>query len=425
MSSTIVHIWGREILDSRGNPTIETEVRLEDGSYGVAQVPSGVSKGTYEAVELRDADDRYGGKGVMKAVEKVNEEIADEIIGLDALDQRGIDEILIELDGTENKSRLGANAILSASLATAKAASSYLGMALFIYLGGIQARYMPVPFMNIINGGKHADNNLDIQEFMIVPAGAPTFSDALRMGVEVYHSLKKVLSSKGYSTAVGDEGGFAPNLSRNEEALEMITQAIEKAGYSPEREVLLALDVAASELFRDGAYLLEGENKTFTAEELVEYYSSLIEKYPVVSIEDGMHEEDWEGWGVLSSVLGKRIQLVGDDLFVTSLDRLLKGVQKGVANAILIKPNQIGTLSETLDTIEFARERGYRYLISHRSGETEDTTISHLAVGTNAGQIKTGAPARTERVAKYNELLRIEELLSTDAVYPGALAFQR
>lgn len=425
MSSTIVHIWGREILDSRGNPTIETEVRLEDGSYGVAQVPSGVSKGTYEAVELRDADDRYGGKGVMKAVEKVNEEIADEIIGLDALDQRGIDEILIELDGTENKSRLGANAILSASLATAKAASSYLGMALFIYLGGIQARYMPVPFMNIINGGKHADNNLDIQEFMIVPAGAPTFSDALRMGVEVYHSLKKVLSSKGYSTAVGDEGGFAPNLSRNEEALEMITQAIEKAGYSPEREVLLALDVAASELFRDGAYLLEGENKTFTAEELVEYYSSLIEKYPVVSIEDGMHEEDWEGWGVLSSVLGKRIQLVGDDLFVTSLDRLLKGVQKGVANAILIKPNQIGTLSETLDTIEFARERGYRYLISHRSGETEDTTISHLAVGTNAGQIKTGAPARTERVAKYNELLRIEELLLTDAVYPGALAFQR
>lgn len=425
MTSTIVHVWGREILDSRGNPTIEAEVHLEDGSMGIAQVPSGASTGTFEAVELRDADDRYGGKGVQKAVENINEEIADEIIGLDALDQRGIDEILIELDGTENKSRLGANAILSVSLATARAASNYLGIPLFMYLGGIQARYMPVPFMNIINGGKHADNNLDIQEFMIVPVGAPTFSDALRMGVEVYHSLKKVLSSKGCSTAVGDEGGFAPNLSSNQEALEIIIQAIQNAGYSPGSEVMLALDVAASELYKDGVYELPSENKTFNAEQLVEYYRSLVDKYPIVSIEDGMHEEDWEGWSILTQELGSKIQLVGDDLFVTSIDRLSKGVEKGIANAILIKPNQIGTLSETLDTIEYARNHGYRFLISHRSGETEDTVISHLSVGTNACQIKTGAPARTERVAKYNELLRIEEQLLTDAIYPGRLAFQR
>lgn len=423
MSSIISDVWAREILDSRGNPTIEVEVYLEDGSVGVAAVPSGASTGTFEACELRDGDDRYFGKGVQKAVENVLDEIADEIIGLDALDQRGIDEILIDLDGTENKSRLGANAILGVSLATAKAAANHLGIPLFQYLGGIQARYLPVPLMNILNGGKHADNNVDIQEFMIAPAGASTFSDSLRMGAEIYHSLKKVLMEKGLSTAVGDEGGFAPFLSNNEEAIKVILEAIEKAGYEPGTDVFLALDVAASELYKDGLYVLEGEGKQFDSDSLIEYYIELTEKYPIVSIEDGMHEEDWEGWKKLTQALGDRIQLVGDDLFVTNIIRLEKGIREEVANSILIKLNQIGTLTETLETIELAQMYGYSWIISHRSGETEDTTISHLAVGTNASQIKTGAPARSERVAKYNELLRIEEILGEDAIFSGPAFF--
>jgi enolase len=423
MSSIISDVWAREILDSRGNPTIEVEVYLEDGSVGTAAVPSGASTGTFEACELRDGDDRYFGKGVQKAVENVMDEIADEIIGLDALDQRGIDEILIDLDGTENKSRLGANAILGVSLATAKAAANHIGIPLFQYLGGIQARYLPVPLMNILNGGKHADNNVDIQEFMIAPAGASTFSDSLRMGAEIYQSLKKVLAEKGLSTAVGDEGGFAPSLSSNEEAIKVILEAIEKAGYEPGADVFLALDVAASELYRDGLYILEGEERQFDSESLIEYYIALTEKYPIISIEDGMHEEDWEGWKKLTKALGDRIQLVGDDLFVTNIMRLEKGIREEVGNSILIKLNQIGTLTETLETIELAQMYGYSWIISHRSGETEDTTISHLAVGTNASQIKTGAPARSERVAKYNELLRIEEILGEDAVFSGPAFF--
>ncbi|MCX7831513.1 MAG: phosphopyruvate hydratase [Actinobacteria bacterium] len=423
MSSTIIQVLAREILDSRGNPTVEAEVYLEDGTYGVAAVPSGASTGTFEACELRDGDDRFGGRGVMKAVENVNEEIADELVGYDALDQRTIDEVMIELDGTDNKSRLGANAILAVSLATAKAAANYLGIPLYQYIGGIQARYLPVPLMNILNGGKHADNNVDIQEFMIAPVGASTFADALRIGTEVYHSLKKVLTENGLSTAVGDEGGFAPNLSSNEEALQFLMMAIEKAGYEPGVDVYLALDVAASELYENGLYVLKGENKSLTADELVEYYAKLVEKYPIYSIEDGMHEEDWEGWKKLSEVLGDEIQLVGDDLFVTNIMRFERGIQEGIANAILIKPNQIGTLTETLETIELAQMYGYNWIISHRSGETEDSTISHIAVGTNAGQIKTGAPARSERVAKYNELLRIEEMLDDDGVFIGPFAF--
>lgn len=423
MSSIISDVWAREILDSRGNPTVEAEVYLEDGSFGVAAVPSGASTGTFEACELRDGDDRYFGKGVQKAVDNIIEEIADEIIGLDALDQRGIDEILIDLDGTENKSRLGANAILAVSLATAKAAANHLGVPLFQYLGGIQARYLPVPLMNILNGGKHADNNVDIQEFMIAPVGAPAFSEALRMGAEIYHSLKKVLQEKGLSTAVGDEGGFAPFLNSNEEAIQVILKAIENAGYEPGTDVLLALDVAASELYKDGLYVLSGENRALDADSLIEYYAKLVENYPIVSIEDGMHEEDWEGWKKLTDALGDKIQLVGDDLFVTNIMRLEKGIQEEVANSILIKLNQIGTLSETLETIELAQMYGYSWIISHRSGETEDTTISHLAVGTNSSQIKTGAPARSERVAKYNELLRIEEMLGEDAIYAGPAFF--
>lgn len=423
MSSTIVQVLAREILDSRGNPTVEAEVYLEDGTYGVASVPSGASTGTFEACELRDGDDRFGGKGVRKAVENINEEIANEIIGHDALDQRTIDEVMIELDGTENKSRLGANAILAVSLAAAKAAANYLGIPLYQYIGGIQARYLPVPLMNILNGGKHADNNVDIQEFMIAPVGASTFADALRIGTEIYHSLKKVLKDKGLSTAVGDEGGFAPNLSNNEEALQLLMMAIEKAGYEPGVDVYLALDVAASELYENGLYVLKGENKSLTADELVEYYAKLVEKYPIYSIEDGMHEEDWEGWKKLSTALGDEIQLVGDDLFVTNIMRFEKGIQEGIANAILIKPNQIGTLTETLETVELAQMYGYNWIISHRSGETEDSTISHIAVGTNASQIKTGAPARSERVAKYNELLRIEEMLDDNGVYIGPFAF--
>ncbi len=423
MSSNITFVWAREILDSRGNPTVEAEIHLESGAYGAAAVPSGASTGTLEAHELRDGDDRYNGKGVTKAVDNIIDEIGDEIVGYDALDQRTIDELLIELDGTENKSRLGANAILAVSLATAKAAANHLGVPLFQYLGGIQARYLPVPLMNILNGGKHADNNVDIQEFMIAPAGAPTFGEALRMGVEVYHALKKVLSEQGYSTAVGDEGGFAPNLKSNEEALEVIMRAIEKAGYEPGIDVLLALDPAASEFYKDGFYYLQGEGKKLSSDDMVEFWINLVDKYPIVSIEDGMHEEDWEGWRKLTEALGNRIQLVGDDVFVTNIYRLERGIESEVANSILIKLNQIGTLTETLETIEMAQMHGYSWIISHRSGETEDTTISHLAVGTNASQIKTGAPARSERVAKYNELLRIEEFLGDDAVYYGRTAF--
>lgn len=423
MSSIISQIWAREILDSRGNPTVEAEVYLEDGTYGVAAVPSGASTGTFEAAELRDGDDRYNGKGVQKAVENIIEEIADELVGYDALDQRTIDEVMIELDGTENKSRLGANAILAVSLATAKAAANYLGIPLFQYLGGIQARYLPVPLMNILNGGKHADNNVDIQEFMIAPAGASTFSEALRIGAEVYHSLKKVLSESGLSTSVGDEGGFAPNLSSNEEAIEYLMRAIEAAGYEPGVDVFLALDVAASELYENGLYVLKSENLKLSSDELIEYYTKLVEKYPIVSIEDGMHEEDWEGWKKLTEALGSDIQIVGDDLFVTNIMRLERGIEEDIANAILIKLNQIGTLTETLETIELAQMYGYNWIISHRSGETEDSTIAHLAVGTNANQIKTGAPARSERVAKYNELLRIEEILGEDAVFAGPSAF--
>lgn len=419
MSSIIISVWAREILDSRGNPTIEAEVHLEDGTYGVAAVPSGASTGTFEACEVRDGDDRYFGKGVQKAVENVIEEIADEIVGYDALDQRTIDEVMIEIDGTENKSRIGANAILAVSLATAKAAANYLGIPLFQYLGGIQARYLPVPLMNILNGGKHADNNVDIQEFMIAPFGAATFAESLRMGTEVYHSLKKVLQDKGLSTSVGDEGGFAPNLSSNEEALQYIMMAIEKAGYEPGVDIYLALDVAASELYENGLYILKGEGLKLNSDDLVEYYMKLVEKYPIFSIEDGMHEDDWEGWKKLTEALGSDIQLVGDDLFVTNIMRLEKGIEEDVANAILIKPNQIGTLTETLETIELAQMYGYNWIISHRSGETEDSTIAHLSVGTNASQIKTGAPARSERVAKYNELLRIEEMLGEDAVFSG------
>lgn len=424
MSSAIIHVWAREVLDSRGNPTVEAEVQLEDGSFGVAMVPSGASTGTFEAVELRDGDGRYGGKGVLKAVENINNEIADELLDLDAIDQRLVDEVMIELDGTDNKSRLGANAILAVSLATAKAAANHLGLPLYMYLGGIQARYMPVPLMNILNGGKHADNNVDIQEFMIAPIAASTFADALRIGSEIYHCLKKVLSSKNLSTSVGDEGGFAPNLRSNDEALELILKSIEMAEYIPGVDVALALDVAASELYKNGVYVMEGEKKSFSSEELVGYYQNLVKKYPIISIEDGMHESDWEGWKLLTRTLGLQVQLVGDDLFVTNISRLERGVEEGAGNSILIKLNQIGTLTETLDTIGFARRNRFTYVVSHRSGETEDITIAHLAVGANSGQIKTGAPARSERVAKYNELLRIEEDLATDAVYPGNLAFK-
>lgn len=422
MSSLIEFVWAREVLDSRGNPTVEAEVHLEDGTVGTAIVPSGASTGTHEAVELRDGDDRFGGKGVQKAVENVIDEIAEELVGLDALDQRLIDEVMTEMDGTDNKSRLGANAILAVSMANAWAAASYLGIPLYAYLGGIQARYLPVPLMNILNGGRHADNTVDIQEFMIAPVGMPSFAEALRAGAEVYHALKKVLASRDLSTAVGDEGGFAPDLASNEDALKVIVEAIEKAGYTPGTDIVLALDVAASELYDDGTYRFAGEGAEFTASELVDYYAELIGRYPIVSIEDGMHEEDWDGWKLLTERLGQRVKLVGDDIFVTNLGRFERGVMSKVANAILIKLNQIGTVTETLEVMDFARLNGYACVVSHRSGETEDTTIAHLAVGTNCGIIKTGAPARAERVAKYNELLRIEEDLGSDARYAGGIA---
>jgi enolase len=426
METTIVEIKAREILDSRGNPTIEVDVYLESGAMGRAAVPSGASTGENEAIELRDKDEtRYLGKGVLKAVENVNNIIADELEGWDALDQVGIDRFLIQLDGTPNKSRLGANAILGVSLAVAKAAANHLGLPLYRYIGGVNAKVLPVPLMNILNGGKHADNNVDIQEFMIVPVNAPSFSEALRMGVEVFHSLKSVLKSKGYNTAVGDEGGFAPNLKSNIEAIEVILEAIEKSGYKAGKDVFLALDPAASEFYEDGKYIFFKSDKSEkTPEQMVKFYEELVKQYPIISIEDGMSEHDWEGWKMLTEALGKKIQLVGDDIFVTNIEIFSKGIEKGIANSILIKLNQIGTLTETLDCIELAKRNGYTAVISHRSGETEDTTIADLVVGTNAGQIKTGSASRTDRVAKYNQLLRIEEELGADAVFAGVSAFK-
>ncbi|MBZ4656210.1 MAG: enolase [Thermoanaerobacter sp.] len=423
--SSIIDIFAREILDSRGNPTVEVEVELDSGAVGRAAVPSGASTGAFEAVELRDGDKaRYLGKGVLKAVQNVNDIIAPELIGMEAQDQVAIDKAMIELDGTPNKSKLGANAILGVSLAVAKAAAEECGLPLYQYLGGVNAKVLPVPMMNILNGGKHADNNVDIQEFMIMPVGAPNFREALRMCSEVYHNLKNVLHSKGLSTTVGDEGGFAPNLTSNEEAIQVILEAIEKAGYVPGEDIVLALDPAATEMYKeDGKYHFEGEGIVRTSAEMVDFWEQLVNKYPIVSIEDGLAEEDWNGWKLLTERLGKKIQLVGDDLFVTNTQRLSKGISMGVANSILIKLNQIGTLTETLDAIEMAKRAGYTAVVSHRSGETEDSTIADLVVGVNAGQIKTGAPARTDRVAKYNQLLRIEEVLGSTAQYLGKNAF--
>ena len=423
MDTTIIDVYAREIMDSRGNPTVEVDVLLEDGSFGRAAVPSGASTGAYEAVELRDGGDRYLGKGVQNAVDNVNEIIAAEIIGMDALDQVAIDQAMIELDGTDNKGKLGANAILGVSLAVAKAAADATGLLLYNYLGGVNAKVLPVPMMNILNGGEHADNNVDIQEFMIMPVGANSFAEALRMCAEIYHNLKAVLNAKGLNTGIGDEGGFAPDLASNEEAIAVIIEAIEKAGYKPGDDIVLALDVAATELYKDGKYHLEGEGKVLTAEEMVAYYEELINKYPIISIEDGLSEDDWEGWKMMTERIGDRVQLVGDDLFVTNTERLAKGIEKGVANSILIKVNQIGSLTETIDAIEMAKRAGYTAVVSHRSGETEDTTIADLVVAMNAGQIKTGAPARSERVAKYNQLLRIEEMLGEAAQYAGKSAF--
>lgn len=414
----------RQILDSRCFPTVEVEVYLEDGTVGRAAVPSGASTGIYEAVELRDGDkDKYLGKGVEKAVANVNDTIAEEIIGLNVLDQAYIDKTLIELDGTKNKGKLGANAILGVSLAVAQAAANYLGMPLYQYIGGVNAKVLPVPMMNIINGGSHADNSVDIQEFMIMPVGFDCFERAVRACAEVYHALKKTLNSKGYSTGVGDEGGFAPNLKSNAEAIEVILEAIEKAGYEPGKEFFIAIDAASSEYYKDGKYVLEHEGKTLTAAEMVDFFEDWVNKYPIISIEDGMAEEDWEGWKLMTERLGKKVQLVGDDLFVTNTERLKTGIEKGIANSILIKLNQIGTLTETLNAIEMANRAGYTAVVSHRSGETEDTTIADLVVAVNAGQIKTGAPARSERVAKYNQLIRINEELGEVAEYRGRNAF--
>ena len=417
-------VYAREILDSRGNPTIEVEVWLDDGSMGRAAVPSGASTGAYEAVELRDGDKaRYMGKGVSKAVDNVNDIIAEALIGLDPIRQVEIDNMLIRLDGTPNKGNLGANAILGVSMAVAKAAAASVDVPLYMYLGGVNAKELPVPMMNILNGGAHADNNVDIQEFMAMPVGAPSFSEALRMNTEIYHNLKAVLKERGLSTAIGDEGGFAPNLSSNEEAIEVIVAAIKKAGYKPGEEVAIALDIAASEIYKNGKYNLAGEGVVKTSAQMVEYYAALCEKYPIVSIEDGLDEDDWKGWALLTKKLGDKVQLVGDDLFVTNSERLSRGINEGVANSILIKVNQIGTLTETFTTIEMAKRAGYTCVISHRSGETEDTTLADIAVAVNAGQIKTGAPARTDRVAKYNQLLRIEEDLASAAQYNGKKVF--
>ncbi len=423
--TVILDIYGRQILDSRGNPTVEVEVELAAGARGRASVPSGASTGRFEAVELRDGDSAYGGKGVLRAVANVNEVIADALVGMDSLAQREIDQMLIDLDGTVNKANLGANAILGTSLAVARAAATALGVPLYTYLGGVNAHQLPIPMMNILNGGRHADNNVDLQEFMCMPVGAETFADALRMGAEVFHSLKKVLSDRGLNTSVGDEGGFAPNLTSNEEAIKVILEAIEKAGYAPGEDIFIALDPAASEFFNEesGRYELTSEGRTLSPAEMAGYYADLCGRYPIISVEDGMAEEDWEGWAALTAAVGERVQLVGDDLFVTNVERLSRGIEAGVANSILIKVNQIGTLSETLDTMSMAHRAGYTTVVSHRSGETEDSTIADLAVATNAGQIKTGAPSRGERTAKYNQLLRIEEELGDVAVYPGMEAF--
>ncbi len=421
----IIDVFAREILDSRGNPTVEVEVTTSGGIVGRAAVPSGASTGKFEAVELRDGDkSRFLGKGVQTAVKNVNDTIANELDGIDVCEQKLIDEILLQLDGTDNKSKLGANAILGVSMACAKAGAESCGLPLYRYLGGVFSHTLPVPMMNILNGGEHADNNVDIQEFMVMPAGAGSFKEALRMGAETFHALKKVLHDKGLNTAVGDEGGFAPNLKSNEEALEVIIKAIETAGYKPGEDIMIALDVAASELYKDGFYYLNAEkNPKKSADEMIEYYSYLTGKYPIISIEDGLDEEDWEGWKRLTDALGKKIQLVGDDLFVTNTRRLMQGIEQKVANSILVKVNQIGTITETLDAVETAKRAGYTAIISHRSGETEDTTIADLAVATNAGQIKTGAPSRTDRVAKYNQLLRIEEDLLDSSDYLGKAAF--
>ena len=421
----IAGIAAREVLDSRGNPTVEAEVRLEGGARGRAIVPSGASTGAFEALELRDGDGRYGGKGVRRAVENVVEVIAPRLLGMDASRQQEIDGLLLELDGSEDKSRLGANAILSVSLAVARAAAAAYGLPLFRYLGGAASRILPVPMMNILNGGAHADNNMDIQEFMVVPWGMDSFRDALRAGAEVYHSLRAVLKEQGIRVGIGDEGGFAPDLESNRAALEAIMEAIRSAGYEPGKDVALALDVAASELYREGKYLFAGEGREFAPGELVDYYQQLVDDFPVALIEDGMSEEDWEGWALLTTRLGARLLLVGDDIFVTNPKRLRRGIEEGVANAILIKLNQIGTLTETLEVMRQARHAGYLCVVSHRSGETEDTTIADLAVATNCGLIKTGAPARTDRVSKYNRLLRIEEMLGGAALYPGPSVLRR
>ena len=424
--SLITDIYAREVLDSRGNPTVEVEVWTEFDGFGRALVPSGASTGAFEAVELRDGDkERYLGKGVMNAVDNVNNIIAEQIIGMDVYDQIGIDTKMIELDGTANKGKLGANAILGVSLAVARAAADELGMPLYNYIGGVNGKVIPVPMMNILNGGEHADNNVDIQEFMVMPVGAPNFREALRMGAEIFHNLKSVLKGKGLNTAVGDEGGFAPNLSSNEEALKTIVEAIEKAGYKPGEDIMLALDVAATEMYDEErkVYKLEGEGRELTVDEMIDYYADLVEKYPIISIEDGLAEDDWDGWKKLTDRLGDKIQLVGDDLFVTNTERLEKGIDLGVSNSVLVKLNQIGTLTETLNTIEMAKNHGYTAVVSHRSGETEDTTIADLVVATNAGQIKTGAPSRTDRVAKYNQLLRIEDFLGSNSQYRGRDVF--
>ncbi len=420
----IKSIVTREILDSRGNPTVEVDVTLDDGAFGRAAVPSGASTGSREALELRDGDSRYGGKGVRKAVQNVTDIIAPELTGFDAFDQRGLDGAMIALDGTRDKSKLGANAILGVSLAAARAAAHSLGLPLFRYVGGANAHVLPVPMMNILNGGKHADNSVDIQEFMIMPVGACGFSEALRMGAEVYQTLKSVIHKRGMSTAVGDEGGFAPDLATNEDALLLITEAVKKAGYTPGEDIAIALDPASSEFYIDGKYVFAGEKISRTSDEMIALYSEWLEKYPIVSIEDGLAENDWEGWARLTGALGGRLQLVGDDIFVTNPAILREGIEAGVGNSVLVKLNQIGTLTETLDTVELAHKSGYTAVLSHRSGETEDTVIAHLAVALNAGQIKTGAPCRTERVAKYNELLRIEESLGAKAVYPGRKALK-
>lgn len=422
--SLIVEIYAREVLDSRGNPTVEVEVTTENGTVGSAIVPSGASTGVHEAVELRDGDKtRYLGKGTLNAVNNVNEIIAEELIGFDVFDQVGIDRALIQIDGTENKSKLGANAILGVSMAVARAAAIESDTPLYEYIGGVNAKTLPVPMMNILNGGEHADNNVDIQEFMVMPAGACSFKEALRMGTEVFHNLKSVLKSKGYNTAVGDEGGFAPNLNSNEEALKTIMEAIEKAGYVAGKDIFLALDVASSEMYENGKYNFKGEGKIYSSEELVNYYCDLVEKYPINSIEDGLSEDDWDGWKLLTEKIGNKVQLVGDDLFVTNYSRLNMGIEKGIANSILIKLNQIGTITETLDAIELAKTHGYTCVISHRSGETEDTTIADLAVAVNAGQIKTGSASRTDRICKYNQLLRIEDRLGENSKFLGLSAF--